>query len=189
MNKLFSVLIFMSIWTISYAQTYSAEELQKKFKPEIYTEKVLLEFQKSIEHLEGKPDLYEYIPGEIIAWSFMDGRFLLSTMFLIEKDSLKKIEALPDDDTFLSKLNSYVPEKSKFIYRAELWTLPFVKEKLANKSYLIQVNVKSYNPRPYEPNPDILTYNVEYTTKDFKNFRLIRLKDKNSEKWIKVGKY
>ena len=189
MKKISSLLIFMSIWTISYSQNYTMEELQKKFKPENYSEKVLLEFQKSIEHLEEKPDLYEYIPGEIIAWSFMDGRFLLNSMFLIENDSLKEIEALPKDDAFLIKLNSYVPEKSRFIYRRELWTLPAVKEKLANKSYLIKVSVKSYNPRPYEPSEDILTYNLEYTTKDFKNFRLIRLKDKNSEKWIKVGKY
>lgn len=189
MKNIFSFLLFLSIWTISYAQTYTLEELQKKFKPENYNEKVLLEFQNSIEHLEEKLDLYEYIPGEIIAWSYMDGRFLLNSIFLIENDSLKKIEALPNDDAFLFKLNSYVPEKSRFIYRAELWTLPFVKEKLANKSYLIQVSVKSYNPRPYEPSDDILTYNLEYTTKDFKNFRLIRLKDKNSEKWIKVGKY
>ena len=189
MKKIPFLLIFLSIWTISYAQTYTLEELQKKLKPENYTEKVLLEFQKSIEHLEEKPDLYEYIPGEIIAWSFMDGRFLLTSMFLIENDSLKEIEALPKDDTFLTKLNSYVPEKSRFIYRRELWTLPAVKEKLADNSYLIKVNVKSYSPRPYEPSEDILTYNIEYTTKDFVNFRLVRLKDAQSEKWIKVGEY
>lgn len=189
MKKIPFLLIFMSIWTISYAQNYTLEELQKKFKPENYTEKVLLEFQKSIEHLEEKPDLYEYIPGEIIAWSFSDGRFLLTSMFLIENDSLKEIEALPKDDAFLTKLNSYVHEKYRFIYRRELWTLPAVKEKLADNSYLIKVNVKSYSPRPYEPSEDILTYNLEYTTKDFVNFRLVRLKDAKSEKWIKVGKY
>lgn len=179
----------MFIWITSNAQSYTLEELQKKFKSKNYTEKVLLEFQKSIVHLEEKPDLYEYIPGEIIAWSYMDGRFLLNSMFLIENDSLKKIEALPNDNTFLTKLNSYVPEKYRFIYRRELWTLPFVKEKLADKSYLIQVSVKSYNPRPYEPNEDILTFNLEYTTKDFLNFRLIRLKDANSKKWVEVNKY
>ena len=189
MKGIFSFLFFLSVSTISYAQTFTLEELQKKFKPENYSEKVLLEFQKSIEHLEEKPDLYEYIPGEIIAWSFMDGRFLLNSMFLIENDSLKEIEALPKDDAFLTKLNSYVPEKSRFIYRRELWTLPAVKEKLANKSYLIKVSVKSYNPRPYEPSEDILTYNLEYATKDFKNFRLLRLKNANSDKWVKVGKY
>ncbi len=184
MKKIFSFL-FISVWTICNAQTYSLEELQKKFKSENYKKKVLLEFQKSIEHLEEKPILYEYIPGEVIAWSLIDGQFLLNSMFLIKNDTLMEIDALPKDDAFLSKLNSYVPEKSKFIYRPELWTLPAVK-KLANKSYLIKVNVKSYNPRPYEPSPDILTYCLEYTTKDFKKFRLIRLKNAKSEKWIKV---
>lgn len=189
MKNIFSLLFFLSLYTISFAQTYTIEELQKKFKPENYNEKVIVEFQKSMEHLAEKPSLYEYIPGKIIAWSFMDGHFLLYSIFLIENDSLIKIEALPKDDAFLIKLNSYVPEKSRFIYRPELWTLPFVKEKMANKSYLIQVDVNSYNPRPYEPSSDILTYNLEYSTKDFKNFRLIRLKNSNSEKWIKVGKY
>ena len=42
MKKISFLLIFMSIWTISYAQNYTLEELQKKFKPENYTEKVLI---------------------------------------------------------------------------------------------------------------------------------------------------
>lgn len=188
MKFIFSIL-FWSIWTVCFAQTYTLEELQKKFKPENYSEKVLLEFRKSIAHFEERPDLYEYIPGEVIAWSFMDGRFLFNSMFLIEKDSLKQVEAIPKDDAFLSKLNSYVPEQSRFIYRRELWTLPSVKEKLADNSYLIKVNVTSYNPRPYEPSPDILTYNLEYTTKDFINFRLVRLKNVRSEEWIEVKEY
>ena len=189
MNKLFSFLLFISFWTISNAQPYTVEELQKKFKPENYSEKVLLEFQKSIEHLDEKPDLYEYIPGEVIAWSRMDGRFLLNSMFLIKNDTIIEIEPLPKDDAFLKKLNSYLPEKSRFIYRPELWTLPAVKEKLADNSYLIKINIKSYNSRPYEPSPDILTYNLEYTTKDFLNFRLIRLKNVHSEEWIEVDEY
>lgn len=189
MKNVFAIIFFITICTASYAQTYTLEELQKKFKPENYSEKVLLEFQKSIAHLEERPDLYEYIPGEVIAWSLMDGRFLFNSMYLIKNDSIKEVEAIPKDDAFLSKLNSYVPEQSRFIYRRELWTLPSVKEKLADNSYLIKVNVTSYNPRPYEPSPDILTYNLEYTTKDFKNFRLVRLKNVRSEEWIEVNKY
>lgn len=189
MKKIFPLFVLMSVWTISYAQTYTIEELQMKFRHKNYTDKVLLEFQKSIAHLEERPDLYEFIPGEIIAWSFMDGRFLLNSMFLIENDSLKLIEALPKDEVFLAKLNSYVPEKSRFIYRTGLWTLPSVKEKLADNTFLITVSVISYNPRPYEPSDDILTYNLEYTTKDFNNFRLIRLKDAKSNQWINVGEY
>lgn len=189
MNKLFTFLVFMSVGIISNAQPYTVEELQKKFKPENYSEKALLEFRKSIEHLEEKPDLYEYIPGEVIAWSLMDGRFLLKSMFLIKNDTIREIEAIPKDEVFLAKLNSYVPEKSRFIYRTELWTLPVVKEKLADHAYLIKVTVKSYNPRPYEPSPDILTYHLEYTTKDFLNFRLIRLKEAHSEAWMEVGEY
>src|SRR5690554_7813733 len=96
MNKLFSFLLFISFWTISNAQPYTVEELQKKFKPENYSEKVLLEFQKSIAHLEERPDLYEYIPGEVIAWSLMDGRFLFNSMYLIKNDSIKEVEAIPD---------------------------------------------------------------------------------------------
>lgn len=187
MKHIFSILFF-SIGIVSYAQTYTLEELQKKFKPENYSEKIVLEFQKSIANFEEKPDLYEYIPGEVIAWSFMDGGLLLSSVFLIKSDSIKEVEAIPKDDAFLSKLNSYVPEQSRFIYQRKLWTLPSIKEKLTDNSYLVKVNVTSYNPRPYEPSPDILTYTLEYTTHDFINFHLVRLKNVRSEGWIIVDK-
>lgn len=187
MNKIFLFLYFLFIGAASFAQNITLKELQKKFKPESYSENVILEFQKSIENLEERPDLYEYIPGEVIAWSLMDGRFLLYQLFLIKNNTIEQVEALPKDDVFFTKLNSYVPEKSRFIYRRELWTLPVVKEKLADGSYLIKISVQSYNPRPYEPNPDILKYNLEYSTKDFINFHLIRLKDTQSKEWIEVG--
>lgn len=189
MNKLFYFLFFMFFCTVLNAQHYTLEALQNKFKPELYAENVLLEFQKSIEYLEVQPDLYEYIPGEVIAWSVIDGRFLLESMFLVKNDTIKEIEAIPNDAAFLTKLNSYVPEKSRFIYNTDLWTLPVVKEKLADNSYLIKVNVKSFNPRPEEPSPDVLTFNLEYTTKDFLNFQLIKLKNADSEEWIEVDDY
>lgn len=189
MKQIFSFCWCIFFGIVSNAQPYTLEELHEKFKRENYSDKVLLEFSQSIEHLEEKPSLYEYIPGEIIAWSLMDGRFLLHSMFLIQNDTMVRIEALPNDETFLSKLNSYVPEESRFIFRENLWTLPAVKEKLPDLSYLIIANVKSYNRYPEEPSPDILTYNLEYTTHDFKKFRLVRLKDIRSDQWIEVGDY
>ncbi len=189
MKNTFSFLFSIAFCVASYAQTYTLGQLQQKFKHKNYTEKVLLDFQKRMENLEEKPILHEYIPGEVIAWSLIDGPFHFQNVFLIENDTIRKVEALPKDGAFLNKLNSYVPEKSKFAYDFDLWTFPFVKEKLADNFYLIKVNVKSFNSHPEMPNPDILLYSLEYKTKDFIDFRLLRLKESHSEKWIEVGEY
>lgn len=188
MKTLFTLLIF-AIFTTSHAQHYTLEQLRQKLHRGTYPDKVLLEFQQSIERLESQPDVYEYLPGDVIAWSLMDGRFLLYNIFLIENGALTKVEVLPKDDAFFTKLNSYVPEKSRFIYRRELFTLPVVKQKLSDGSYLIKVDITSYNPRPYEPSDDILRFNLEYATKDFVNFRFLRVKDVRSVAWIEVGEY
>lgn len=39
---------------------------------------------------------------------------------------------------------------------------------------------QSFNSYPEIPNDDILMYDLQYTTKDFKEFRLIRLKESGS---------
>ena len=96
---------------------------------------------------------------------------------------------MPKDEAFLKKLNSYVPEKSRFSYTSDLWSFAFVNKKLDNGFYLIMATVKSFNSHPDIPNDDILVYHVEYKTKDFKKFKLVRLKDIHTDKWVDVGEY
>lgn len=83
---------------------------------------------------------------------------------------MKEIEIIPKDGIFLKKLNSYVPEKSKFSYSSDLWSFAFVEKKLNDNSYLIKSTAKSFNSYPDLPNDDILVYDIEYKTKDLKLF-------------------
>lgn len=187
MKKIITSLVFVAYCSVSSAQSYSLAEVKNQLKQNKYKEKIYTEFHQSMSHLEGTPDIYEFLPGEFIGWSYIDGRFLLYKMFVLENNQLREVQLIPNDIFFLEKLNSYVPQKSRFVYSIGSWTLPVVKEKLKDNSYVIRVNVTSYNSRPYEPSDDILTYTIEYSTKDFSSFRLLRLKDAKAKEWIEVG--
>lgn len=182
-------LAFVLSCCLSFAQNITRENLKEKLTHKMYNENALTDFHNSMSHLEGTPDIYEFLPGEFIGWSYMDGRFLLYKMFVLKNKQLTEVNLIPNDMDFLEKLNSYVPQKSRFVYSIGSWTLPAVKEKLKDNSYVIRVNVTSYNSRPYEPSDDILTYNIEYSTKDFISFRLLRVKDSQATDWIEIEEY
>ena len=167
-------------------ETYTLQQLQSIFKHKNYTENVLLDFQKTMSDLREKPQLHEDIPGEVISWATNNGRYSWHKTYLIQKDKLQEVQTLPNDDLFLKKINSYVPEKSRFAYLSDLWSFAFVKEKLKDNFYLITATAKSYNSHPEMPNDDILMYDFEYKTNDFKEFQLVRLKESNSQQWIEV---
>jgi len=189
----FFFLILINLFSNLYAQqssnSYSMDYLKRKFKHPNYTEKVLVEFQETLKNLKVKTELNEDIPGEVISWTTMTEEFSIQKMYLIQNNKLKEVEALPKDDSFLKKLNSYVPEKSKFSYSSDLWSFPYVYKKMNDNFYLIKVTVKSFNSYPEIPNDDILIFNLEYKTKDFNAFRLVRLKDIHTEKWTEVADY
>lgn len=192
LKKRFSLFVLLLVCTLSQAQSsppsYTLQELKEKFTHENYTEEVLLDFQKELEAVRIKPELHEYIPGEVIAWSFVNGSFATMQAYLIESKHLRPVDLLPKDEEFLAKLNSFVPEKSRFTYSSDLWSFPVVFEKRDNGFYVIKVTVTSYSSRPDWPSDDVLTYNVEYLTKDFKAFELLRLKDIHVQEWTVVGK-
>ncbi len=193
MKKTFAFVLFITSCFISHAQntteTYTLQQLQARFKHKNYTEKVLLDFQKTMMNLRKKPQLNEDIPGEVISWYTLNGQFSWHKTYLIQKDKVEEVETLPKDDIFLKKLNSYVPEKSKFSYWSDLWSFAFVEKKLNDSFYLLKSTAKSFNSHPDIPNDDILIYDLEYKTKDFKEFKLVRLKDIHTKDWIEVGEY
>lgn len=117
----------------------------------------------------------------------MMDRYSLHTKFLIQNNNITEINAIPKDEAFLKKLNSFVPEKSRFIYGSDLWSFPFVVKKLPDNNYVIAVAVRSFNSHPDIPSDDILMYDLEYKTKDFTKFELVRLKDSQAEKWTDVS--
>jgi len=193
MKNTFAFLLFITFYFVSNAQntaeTYTLQQLQEKFKHKNYTEKILLDFQKTMIHLREKPQLHEDIPGEVISWYTLNGQFSWHKTYLIQKGKIKEVETLPKDDIFLKKLNSYVPEKSKFSYGSDLWSFAFVDKKLKDNFYLIKAAAKSFNSYPEIPNDDILLYDLAYKTKDFKKFQLVRLKDIHTDKWTEVDEY
>lgn len=170
------------------SKTYSIHQLQARFKHKNYTEKVLLDFQNTMINLREKPQLNEDIPGEVISWFTLNGRYSWHKSYLVQKDKVKEIQTIPNDENFLKKLNSYVPEASKFSYSSDLWSFAFVKEKLTDNFYLIKATTKSFNSYPELPNDDILLFDLEYKTKNFKEFFLVRFKDIHTEKWTEVIK-
>ena len=192
MKNAFAFLFFIALWLVSHAQnnseTYTLQELKVRFKHENYNEKILLDFQKTMVDLRKKPELHEDIPGEIISWFTLNGKFSWHSTYILQKDNVKKVETVPKEDSFLKVLNRYVPEKSKFSYGYDLWSFAFVSEKLPDNYYLIKATVKSFNSHPEIPNDDILSYHIEYKTKDFETFQLVKLKDIHTDKWIEVNK-
>lgn len=186
-----TILFFITLYGTVFAQqtpkTYTLPQLQAQFKHENYTEKVLLDFQKTMLTLREKPQLHEDIPGEVISWYTLNGLYSWHKTYLIKKDKVQEVETLPKDDLFLKKLNSYVPEKSRFAYLSDLWSFAFVKEKLKDNFYLVEATAKSYNSHPDLPNDDILMYDLEYKTNDFVTFLLVRLKPTQAKEWIEVN--
>lgn len=165
---------------------YSLLDLQEKFTHKNYTEKVLLDFHKKLEPMSFKPELHEYIPGEVVAWSVIDGKFSTQQVYLIENNTLRAVNALPKEDAFLAQLNTFVPRASRFTYSSDSWSFPYIDQKLEDGAYLIKVTVTSFNSQPDFPSDDILTYDLEYITTDFVHFQLLRLKDMHSKEWIEV---
>jgi hypothetical protein len=187
----FTFLLIISFYGNLFAQqnsnTYTLPQLQARFKHANYSEKTLLDFQKTMENLREKPQLNEDIPGEVLSWFTLHGQYSIHKTYLVEKDNVKEVQTIPQDEKFLKKLNSYVPEVSKFSYSSNLWSFAFVKEKLADNFYLIKATAKSFNSHPDIPNDDILIYDLVYKTKDFKEFFLVKLKDIHTEKWTEVN--
>lgn len=190
--KTITLFLFITFYGTLFAQqkeTYSLQELQRRFKHELYTEKALLAFQNTMVQLREKPQLHEAIPGKVLTWFTLNGRYSMHKTYLVHKDSVQEVEPLPKDAIFLKKLNSYVPEKSRFTYGYDLWSFPLVTQIQDDGFYIIKATAKSFNSHPDLPNDDILLYDLEYKTKDFKSFQLVRLKDIHTEKWIDVENY
>lgn len=191
-KNIFTLILFIILSSNLHAQqtyeTYTLQELKSKFKHANYTDKVLSDFHKVIAHLSERPLLNEDITGEVISWGMIINGYGIHKTYLIKNNSITEVETMPKDDAFLKKLNSYVPKESRFSYSSELWSFPLVK-KLNENFYLIKIVAKSFNSYPEIPSDDILVYDIEYKTKDFKEFRLVRLKDIHTKKWTEVKDY
>lgn len=193
MKNTFTFILSITFYFVSYSQntigTYTLEQLQARLTHKNYTEKVLIDFQKTMVKFQERPQLNEDIPGEVISWTGRNGEYSWHETYLIQKDKVQKVELIPRDDTFLKKLNSYVPGQSKFSYGYDLWSFAFVEKKLKDNFYLIGVVATSFSSMPEIITDDTLQYHLEYKTKDFKEFKLVRFKDSRTKEWKKVDEY
>ncbi|WP_289665340.1 hypothetical protein [Flavobacterium panacagri] len=193
MKNTFTFILFITFYFGSYAQnktgSWTLQQLQARFTHKNYTEKVLLDFQKTMVRSEERPQLNEDIPGEVISWTGRNGDFSWHETYLIQKNKVQNVELIPKDNLFFKKLNSYASGQSKFSYGADLWSFAFVEKKLKDNFYLIGVVARSFSSMEDIITDDILIYDLKYKTRDFKEFKLVRFKDSRNEEWKEVGEY
>ena len=93
--------------------------------------------------------------------------------------------------TFFEKIDKYAPKGQEFaIYKwsSRVYEGNIIK-KLSDGNYLINIGLTLYeNGKNDDFNNGIGEYEVEYKTKDFKNFIPLRLRKKDDEnsKWVTI---
>lgn len=189
LTKSLVLLFYITSFAQNTNEHYTLLELKETFRHENYTNQVLISFQNSMANLQLKPQLHEHIMGDIISWYTINGRFSWQQTYRIQNNEVVEIQTIPNDTIFLNTLNSFVPQKSRFAYGNDLWSFAYVKSKLDDTYYLIKATARSFNARPDIPNDDILSYDIEYKTSDFKNFTLLRFKDIHDKEWTAVNNF
>ena len=180
---------------ILFAQNSEAKitvkEVQKEFKYKKYSTEILKKFVKQIDEIEQKPNVTEFIPGEIIGWNNDRSTYSTEEIFKINGQNLTQISTIPENKSFFEKLNKYAPKGNEFdIYK---WSTRIyegkIEKKLNDGNYLINIGLTLFEKGKNDDfNNGIGEYEVEYKTKDFKNFIPLKLreKDKKNAKWTTI---
>ena len=178
---------------ILFAQNSGAKinvnQVQKEFKYKKYSSEILKKFVNEIEEIEQKPNITEFIPGEIIGWNNDRSTYTTEEIFWIKGNKLIPISTIPENESFFAKVNKYAPKGNEFdIYK---WSTRVyegeVLKKLADGNFLMNIGLTLFKTGKSDDfNNGIGEYEVEYKTKDFKNFVPVKLreKDKKGAKWI-----
>ena len=180
---------------ILFAQNSKAKitvnEVQKEFKYKKYSPEILKKFVNEIGEVEQKPNVTEFVPGEIIGWNNDRSTYSVEEIFLIKNGKLNPISTIPENESFFKKINKYAPKGKEFdIYK---WSTRVyegkIEKKLADGNYLINIGLTLFEKGKIEDfNNGIGEYEVEYKTKDFKTFIPLKLreKDKKNAKWTTI---
>ena len=180
---------------ILFAQNSDAKitvkEVQKEFKFKKYSPKILTDFVDSISEIEQKPNVTEFVPGEIIGWNNDRSTYTSEYIYLIKGNKLNPISTIPENESFFKKINKYAPKGKEFdIYK---WSTKVyegkIEKKLADGNYMINIGLTLFEKgKNDDSNNGIGEYEVEYKTKDFKTFIPLKLreKDKKNAKWITI---
>ncbi|OJV48988.1 MAG: hypothetical protein BGO40_03550 [Chryseobacterium sp. 39-10] len=197
-NKLMKrTLLFSALFVggILIAQNSDAKitvtEVQKEFKYKKYSPQILENFVNQISEIEQKPTITEFIPGEIIGWNNDRSTGSTEEIFWIKNGKLNPISTVPENENFFKKINKYAPKEKEFdIYKWSTKTYEGkILKKLTDGSFLINIGLTLFEKGTNDDfNNGIGEYEVEYKTKDFKNFIPLKLreKEKNNAKWITI---
>ena len=164
----------------------TVKQVQQKFKFKKYSTAVLTKFIKEID--ENDATIFESIPGEIIGWTSTDkGNQTQTETFKIKNGTLTKINTTVSESD-LKKIDKFAPKNSHFELNNGLYdetkypSVGKVLKKLNDGTYLLssRITLEFNSQEPHK------IYDLEYQTKDFKNFVLKRIKDSESDKWTIV---
>ena len=167
----------------------TVKEIQKEFKYKKYSTEILKKFVNQISEIEQKPYVTEFVPGEIIGWNNDRSTYSTEEIFWIKGNKLVEISTIPQNENFFTKVNKYAPKGKEFeIYK---WSTRVyegkILKKLTDGSYLINIGLTLFEKGKNDDfNNGIREYEVEYKTKDFKNFIPLKLREKDNKnaKWI-----
>ena len=168
----------------------SVKEIQKAFIYKKYSLENLGKLIKFAEKYNEKDaTFFEAVPGEIIGWMSTDkAQNTQIQTFQISKGQLKEINTTIGEND-LKKLDKYGPKNSNFDLNSGLYEFqPFLSngsilKKIKNGDFYLTSNVTL---RYDDINKEMESYDIEYTTKDFKTFNIKRMKPLSAEKWIEI---
>ena len=167
----------------------TVKEVQKEFKYKKYSPEILKNFVNQISEIEQKPNVTEFIPGEIIGWNNDRSTATSEYIYKIQGNKLIEISTIPQNENFFVKINKYAPKGKEFdIYK---WSTRVyegnISKKLPDGNYLMKIGLTLFEKGKNDDfNNGTGEYEVEYKTKDFKNFTPLRLREKENKnaKWI-----
>jgi len=185
------LLIALSSMCLSYAQESEItlkQLISNSFETKLYNQNVIDEYEKSMENLRDTPIIYEIIPGDIIGWTTR-GAHSIRKNFRIVNDKLVPIEAIPSDNNFITSLTNKAPEIKERATDGSNWKSPSIIKESKNSTYILSSEISAHSSgSPYSPAPPPTTkidYEVVYSTKDFKTFKLIGVKKYENRKLVK----
>lgn len=169
----------------------SVKQIQKEFKYKKYSPEILKKFVNQISEVEQEPNVTEFIPGEIIGWNNDRSTYSTEKIFKIQGNKLIEISTIPQNENFFSKINKYAPKGKEFdIYK---WSNRVyegnILKKLPDGNYLMNIGLTLFEKGESDDfNNGLGEYELEYKTKDFKNFVPIRFreKEKKTAKWTNI---
>ncbi len=169
----------------------TVKEIQKEFKYKKYSAEILKKFVNQISEIEQKPYVTEFVPGEIIGWNNDRSSYSTQEIFKITGNKLVEISTIPQNENFFAKLNKFASNNQIFSFEnnGRNYEAKSIK-KSKNGDYILNSEIYILEKNS---NSDILeTYEIEYKTKDFKNFTPLKIRNvekKSTSKTIKQTYY